>query len=148
VRSLLPGSNPSTYCPLSEISGPRIDFCNVSAEVKKQVHSLELGKAPVPTLLVSPNYVLIDRPENIQNFLVCRIAAISAVYITLLQDGPEVLLPRSNSRNQVTRVFLDDNQLELPQEEQEEDVQEEEEPEDEPFEEEEDLDVDPGDDQP
>jgi hypothetical protein len=116
VRSLLPGSSPKQYVPLTEIQGLRdVSLRNLTPEVKEKVRLLELGKLPTPMLKITSDYFLVDEAENIEAWLVCRVAQISAVGV-LLVNGP----PLDRGRPQVIRpVYLDENQLDLTPEMQE-----------------------------
>ena len=113
MRSLLPGSKIPPYAPFVDIQGPRnINLTTLPKEVLEQVTKLELGQIPVPVIKVSQNYVLIDEPENIQAWLLCKVACISAVYLKIVKDGTEVLLSRTRAP-QVTSRYFDENQLDL-----------------------------------
>jgi hypothetical protein len=114
---LLPGSRPPAYVPLGDIQGLRhVDLKNIPEDVKEKVHLLELGKIPSPVLKVDHDYVLIDEPENIRAWLICRVAQISAVYVQ--QSTGAAVSTRTRMTRPVTPAFLDEAQLDLPEEAQ------------------------------
>jgi hypothetical protein len=149
---LLPESKQShPVIPFGEIIAIRgYPLTNLSPEIREAVRKLEMGLIRTPTLTLDHDYNLIATIENFNNWLVCYVAAVSAVRVKVIRQEENAFhhnrlmlqsfLPAANR----TR-FLDDAQLDLDPASQdeilarphEEDEDEVEEPyEEEPYEEE------------
>lgn len=151
MRSLLPESKQSQpVVPFGEIIALRgYPLTNLSPEIRESVRKLEMGLIRTPTLTLDNDYNLIATTENFNNWLVCYVAAVSAVRVKVIRQEENAFIANRTALQaflplpSLTR-FLDDAQLDLDPETQEEilarphEEDEDEEPyEEEPYEEEE-----------
>jgi len=145
VRSLLPESKQThLVIPLGEIAALRgYPLTNISPEIREAVRKLEMGLIKTPILVIDHDYNLIATTENFNNWLICYVAAVSAVRARVIRQEETAFVQNSVALRafmpNVNRTrFLDDAQLDLDPETQNEILARphEDEEQDEPYEEE------------